>query len=307
MNHAAPPERPGQAFHDLVAKLELMFAHRDGVRVDAPLRLPDADTGRLREHDVVITRETHHGKTLTAIECRDHARKVGVPQIEGFAKKCERTGIHRGILVASNGFTQTASRKAAALNLTCMELAEAQAFAWIGDVTVIGQCHNFSSVTIRVRIDERGPELQDPYVICSADGSPYLGDDAQALVLDRLPPEVRNARSSRVHHDSVVVPMEGVYVLDASGTRFPVLEAVITYVLEIEVVERPMTLHNCAGDEAAMEIASGQLLFSEGESTVALVKTEDGVMGYVLSKGVLDHRVRIGDLPERRLVGRAPA
>jgi hypothetical protein len=67
-----------------VAILERMFAHKDGVTLDSSLRLPDKDTGRLHEHDVVITRRTHHGSSLTAIECTDQGRKVGVPQIEAF-------------------------------------------------------------------------------------------------------------------------------------------------------------------------------------------------------------------------------
>ncbi len=33
-----------------------MFAHQDGMIVASSLRLPDKDTGRLREHDVVIIR-----------------------------------------------------------------------------------------------------------------------------------------------------------------------------------------------------------------------------------------------------------
>ncbi|MFK4489981.1 restriction endonuclease [Bradyrhizobium sp. USDA 336] len=114
MKETVSLERPGQRFHHLVAVLERMFAHHDGVTVTSSLRLPDKDTGRLREHDVVIIRHTHHGPNLTAIECRDQGRKVGVPQIEAFAKKCEKTGIHHGIVVAANGFTSTARTKAIA-------------------------------------------------------------------------------------------------------------------------------------------------------------------------------------------------
>ena len=126
MKETVSLERPGQRFHNFVAILERMFAHQDGMIVASSLRLPDKGTGRLREHDVVIIRRTHHGPNLTAIECRDQGRMVGVPQIEAFAKKCEKTGVHHGIVVAANGFTSTARTKAKALNLTCMELAEAE-------------------------------------------------------------------------------------------------------------------------------------------------------------------------------------
>ncbi|WP_456701593.1 MULTISPECIES: restriction endonuclease [unclassified Bradyrhizobium] len=85
---------------------------------------------------MVIIRRAHHGPNLTTIESREQGRKVGVPQSEAFAKKCEKTGIHHGIVVAANGFTSTARTKAKALNLTCMELAEAESFDWIRT------CHN---------------------------------------------------------------------------------------------------------------------------------------------------------------------
>jgi hypothetical protein len=185
-------ERPGQRFHNLVAVLERMFAHKDGVTVASSLRLPDKDTGQPREHDVVIIRRTHHGPNLTAIECRDQGRKVGVPQIEAFAKKCEKTGIHHGIVVAANGFTSTARTKAKALNLTCMDLAEAESFEWIRTVTIVGQFHNFTTIDACVRVVENGQKVANPSTVYTPDGLPYTGEGVQSLIVDKLPPEARN-------------------------------------------------------------------------------------------------------------------
>ncbi len=36
-----------------------------------------------------------------------------------------------------------------------------------------------------------------------------------------------------------------------------------------------------------------------GAAAVAFVKSDEGVVGYILSKGSSDYRIRIGDLPER--------
>ncbi|MGY4414930.1 hypothetical protein ACVWW4_006666 [Bradyrhizobium sp. LB7.1] len=305
MKEAVSLERPGQRFHNLVAILERMLAHQDGVSVASSLRLPDKDTGRLREHDVVITRRTHHGPNLTAIECRDQGRKVGVPQIEAFAKKCEKTGIHHGIVVAANGFTSTARTKAKALNLTCMELAEAESFEWIRTVTIVGQFHNFTAIEARVRVLQDGRKLTNPSTVYMPDDLPYTGEGIQSLIMDKLPPEARNPTSRQTLNGQIVAPMEGFYVIDALSQRFHVKDITFTYALEIEVTERPITLHYYAGESAALQIASGQITFSGGQSTLAFVKSKDGVVGYVVSTGGVNHSVKIGNLPERRLGYRA--
>lgn len=301
MKETVSRERPGQRFHNFVAILERMFAHQDGVAIASSLRVPDKDTGRLREHDVVIIRRTHHGPNLTAIECRDQRRKVGVPQIEAFAKKCEKTGIHHGIVVAANGFTSTARTKARALNLTCMELADAESFEWIGTVTIIGQFYNFTAVEGRVRVVEDGRKVTNPSTVYTPDGLPYTGEGIQSLIIDKLPSEVRKPTTRRTINSQIVIPMEGFFVIDNLSQRFQVKDITFTYALEIEVTERRITLHHYLGENAALEIASGQITFSGGQSTVAFVKSKDGVAGYVVSTGGLNHGVKIGDLPERRL------
>jgi hypothetical protein len=274
-----------------------MFAHKGGVTVASSLRLHDKDTGQPREHDVVIIRRTHHGPNLTAIECRDQGRKVGVPQIE----KCEKTGIHHGIVVAANGFTSTARTKAKALNLTCMDLAEAESFEWIRTVTIVGQFHNFTTIDACVRVVENGQKVANPSTVYTPDGLPYTGEGVQSLIVDKLPPEARNPTIRQTLNGQIVTPMEGFYVIDALSQRFQVKDITFIYVLEIEVTERPITLHYYGGESTALEIASGQITFSSGQSTLAFVKSKDGVMGYVVSTGALDHRVKIGNLPERRL------
>jgi hypothetical protein len=95
--------------------------------------------------------------------------------------------------------------------------------------------------------------------------------------------------------------MEGFYVIDALSERFQVKDITFTYALEIEIAERQITLHRYAGESAALEIASGQVTFSSAQSTLALVKSKDGVVGYVVSTGGSNHQVKIGNLPERRL------
>jgi len=293
-----PPERPGQRFQNFVAMLERMFAHRDGVKVESPLRLRDKDTGRLREHDVVITRTTHHGPSLTALECKDHGRKIGVTEVEAFSKKCEKTGIHRGIIVSSSGFAETARTKAKALNITLMSLTDAETFEWIGDVVIVGQVHNYKRIDLYVRVADIGKTVANPFTVYDADGNPYAGEGAQSYLMRELPPEASEPPYPRI--GSLTAPADQFFVIDANGDRFPVIDITFSYELEVERHEHPVTLHNYEGEETAMQIATGEITFPGGSAVLTLVKHKGGeVSGAVMAKGASDHSVQIGDSPRR--------
>jgi hypothetical protein len=122
--------KAGEQLQQLVETLERVTAKADNIRIESPKRLRDRDTGRLREHDVVLTFSMQHHELIVALECRDRSRKVGVPEIEAFKKKCERTGIHRGIIVSSLGFRKSALEKARMMDIGCFRLGEIEKFDW---------------------------------------------------------------------------------------------------------------------------------------------------------------------------------
>ena len=113
----------GRAFESDVAKMERSLAGDPNVTdIQAPGRLRDRVTRQLREHDVLVTHKVGHDLVLTAIECRDRSRPVGVPEIEAFSTKCRHTGIDRAVIVSRAGFTTTALTKAAHENIRCYTL-----------------------------------------------------------------------------------------------------------------------------------------------------------------------------------------
>lgn len=122
--------RPGENLQRLVRALEQATNNAPHILVELPKKLPDKDTGRLREHDVVLTFSFNHHSMVMALECRDRSRPIGVPAIEAFRKKCDRTGVHRAIMVSATGFTNTALKKAAAEEIGCLGLEEADRFNW---------------------------------------------------------------------------------------------------------------------------------------------------------------------------------
>jgi hypothetical protein len=121
--------RPGEDLQWLVRVIE-RATHDSNVLVESPKRLRDKDTGRLREHDVVLIFTQRHHEILMALECRDRSRKVGVNSVEEFHSKCGGTGVHSGVIVSSTGFTQTALEKAARYNIGCLSLEQAERLDW---------------------------------------------------------------------------------------------------------------------------------------------------------------------------------
>lgn len=123
--------RQGKSLEKLITHLERTLADSEMVQVEAPKRLRDKSTGRLREHDVVLTLRSAHHSVLVAIECRDRSRPVGVPQLEAFAKKCEETGVGKGVVVSPRGFTKTATEKARSLGIRCLSLDQVNILSWM--------------------------------------------------------------------------------------------------------------------------------------------------------------------------------
>jgi hypothetical protein len=122
--------KPGENLQHLVRTLEQATNNAPNIKVESPKRVPDKDTGKPREHDVVVTFSFSHHSMVMALECRDRSRKVGVPDVEAFRNKCDRTGVHRAIIVSASGFTRTALKKAEALEIGCLGLEEVDRFDW---------------------------------------------------------------------------------------------------------------------------------------------------------------------------------
>lgn len=125
-----PRTRKGDDFHKLVECLERALNGSDNVEIDSPRFLPDKVTGKLREHDVVLTYKQPNRTVLVAIECRDRSRKIDVGQIEAFHTKCRDTGIDKGVIVCSKGFFAPALEKAKHYNIDCLLLEEVKKLDW---------------------------------------------------------------------------------------------------------------------------------------------------------------------------------
>jgi len=91
----------------------------------------DKTTGESRQFDVVLTIKHQHHSVLIAIECKDRARPVGAPDVEGLYTKCQHTGVNQGVIVSTSGFANTARTKADLLGIRCLDLEEVSSVNWM--------------------------------------------------------------------------------------------------------------------------------------------------------------------------------
>jgi len=122
--------KPGDDLQNLIAAIERVVHRDSNVKIDVSSRHRDKDTDGPREHDVVLTFTLKHHTVTMALECRDRSRPVDVPAVEAFYQKCQRTGVNKGIIVSSRGFTQTALLKAASYDVGTLTLKGVQGFNW---------------------------------------------------------------------------------------------------------------------------------------------------------------------------------
>lgn len=124
-------QKTGKSLEKLITSLEKALVDSGNVVVESPKRLTDKITGKLREHDVVLTINQAHHQVIVAIECRDRSRPITVNEVEGLWKKCQDTGVDHGVIVSSIGFYNTARKKADFLGIRCLDIEEVESFDWM--------------------------------------------------------------------------------------------------------------------------------------------------------------------------------
>jgi hypothetical protein len=148
----------GRDLQRLIHAIESALKASSNIKIESPRRLIDKDTGRLREHDVVLTFMQGHHELLMSLECRDRSRPVGVPDVEAFHSKCQRTLIDRGVIVSSTGFRKTAITKANSYSIGCLSLDEVDRFDWCQTPAVTVVNHDLLCTNIHIQFPEQPPE-----------------------------------------------------------------------------------------------------------------------------------------------------
>lgn len=176
----------GKKLERLVATLERTLAGTNAAIESSSRRLLDRDTGKPREHDVLITWDHGHHRIVTAIECRDRSRPVGVPDVEAFADKCAATGVNTGVIVSAAGFRSTARTKAAVRSITCMDLEEIEGFDWLAaEFVMVGYEREFGHMSVQIMFNDVQPDAVG--VIIDALGNELSNQQVMQSIANGVP------------------------------------------------------------------------------------------------------------------------
>ncbi len=269
--------KPGEALQILVASLERTSEGDDRFQIESPKRLRDVVTGQLREHDVVITFRHGHHETITALECRDRSRPIGVPDIEAFAMKCQRTGVHRPCMVSTKGFAKTAKTTAATMNILCLSLHEAKQFSWMEAPGLV--LNTTSVVDIELNfVPEDSAESGGRAELVDVSGAPIPAEKLAQITIDAA---LRNGTVIEGRNEAVGT-FEGLVgnVRTEDGRVVPIKDGWIKVAFDYTRELQPFSFHRYGPADkdgqafASAEIPGGRIVFArqaDGSTNVNLV------------------------------------
>lgn len=268
-------DRSGKQLERLVTMLEKMLAGSTATIEARSRRLRDRDTGRLREHDVLITWDHGHHQITTAIECRDRKRPVGVPDVEAFADKCASTGVHNGVIVSATGFSQSARNKAEVRAIGCMKLEEVERFDWLALEAITGFERQFGEINARLMFvedvpasigtiyDGAGNIVSEEMLFATIRNAVPRSDDPQTEVGTTIPVELQlNTPNWRVEDED-----------GASRSLDHIL--VETSFTTVKLTHRVRT-HRYTGGGKAYEVITADAVLGGTAGTILLVRDDAG-------------------------------
>lgn len=251
--------RKGEVFHRLVEILERAVVDHPNVTIESPKYLTDRITGEQREHDIVLTQRSAQREIVTAIECRDRSRPVGVPQVEEFRAKCADTIINKAVIVSRSGFCKTAIRKAAHYGIDCLRLSQVESVDWVfqsevairerslvhADMHVgVPMALQGKNATLFMRYDDGGPDEElDFRVKTQEDGQIVLEGRAQTLV-DRVFKQLPDPSSELEGIEPIeILYLEVFCFRDEDGVEHPVKMLRFVFQWQAKEIVSPFTFH----------------------------------------------------------------
>lgn len=274
---------PGKGYEKTVATIERVMATNRDVQVVSPAKLVDKVTGKLREHDVLLRANVGHRTMLVAIECRDRSRKVTVNEVEGFALKCQHTGVDRGVIVSPLGFTEGAGVKAAAMGIDCLRLVNAKSFDWllVPDFTIKSRV--FTKLLLEViplpPFDKSATKIS----LTTLDGAPVpqqqITNALLALAHDAFPGVDDTIGTHRRHMRTTLADV----LVRNNVTGETAKDAPVQFTVEYTVTKKSQPLklmsYTAANGQHVVDAAMVDVEFEEGTAQVVMSQRGDeGVM-----------------------------
>jgi len=269
----------GRDLQRLVRNIESAKASgRKDLKIESPAYLLDKLTGQKREHDVLLTYNLNHHEVLMALECRDRSRPIGIDAVEAFRSKCESTGVHRGVMVSSKGFTKPAIAKAIIYNIACLTLDDAERFDWC----------------VAPGIEVKARHILHTHIsINFADGTDKSGVIVDEAGENFLPEVAKRWASNILTSHSDMVPFDGgqhqvpFYMVDPplfmliNNERTQAKEVTFTITFEVRSDLAPFTFRHYSDASNATDITDAAVasipIGGDKTADVVLSRGEDGI------------------------------
>lgn len=103
-----------QEYQEAVA---VLYEQLDGIgTVLRDQRIPDRDTGQPRQIDTLLTLGTKGHTIKVVVDAKFHAEPIDVKSVEEVAALANAVGANKSVVVAANGWTEPAAKKAERLS-----------------------------------------------------------------------------------------------------------------------------------------------------------------------------------------------
>ena len=276
--------KKGRSLEKLVAYLERHLAANEFVTVESPKRLRDKSTGRLREHDVVLTIKSGHHTVHIAVECRDRSRPVGVTQLEGFAKKCQETGIGQGVIVSPCGFTKTAPAKALALGIRCLSLDQVSAFPWLLCEHFEVYRTNFVHIDFKIIPENDFKKKPDSFTLVTDEGEEITSD----ILRNNLIASLNNQKETFPIEPNLGDHIKRIKLVPKN------LNIIDTNTGQKERVRQINTLAQCTIEKTNIPLVLQEYRNSGDPECFAQLATADLDLGFISGKLVINQKLETG-------------
>lgn len=142
-------------FEELVARVQRELSPQAEVKHNEMIR--GRKTGELRQVDIAIRMQVGQFPLLIAMDCKDLGRPATVTHVEAFAGLLDDIGANKGALVASNGFSAAAKKRAAEAGIDLYRLVDAEDHDWRTYATIPILFHDLTPVGFRATFHFRSP------------------------------------------------------------------------------------------------------------------------------------------------------
>ena len=115
-------------FEKLVAQVQKELA--PNAQVTHNDKIKGHNSRELRQIDITVKQKVGQYDILIAIDCKDYESPVDVNEIEGFIGLIRDIRANKGVMVAANGFSETAKRVGEDAGLNLYRLVDTEAHDW---------------------------------------------------------------------------------------------------------------------------------------------------------------------------------